>query len=584
MERQIKECQNCKKEFIVEPEDFVFYEKIKVPPPTWCSNCRMVRRMVFANERHLFKRKEDAYGKEVFSGYHPQVLARVYERDYWLGDKWDPMEYGRDYDFSRSFLKQFRELMYVVPWPSRDVTELVNSDYCNFTGWAKNCYLCFDAGFLENCAYVVSGDKIKECFDVTEAEDSELCFESLFIEKCYRTFFSTHCEECRDVWFSRDCVGCSYCLGCVNLRNKQYHIFNKPYTQETYFQELEKLGPGSYKSLQDIAKKADNFWILQPHKFMHGWRNVGVSGDQISHSKNAKLCFNAFELEDSKNCQNNFMKSRDLYDVTAMGGCELVYESVQVGLEVAGLKFAWLCWPSINNVEYSMFCNSSSNLFGCVGLRKKSHCIFNKQYSPEDYLTLREKIIKHMNEMPYTDSGGLVYKYGEFFPPEFSPFAYNETLAYDYFPLDQKSAKERGYLWREPGIKDFKVTVETLSLPDKIKDVSDTIVQEIIRCADCGGVFRIIPMELEFYKKMSLPLPRRCIECRYQARLKYRNQPWFYNRQCQCSGIKDDQGIYKNQTTHFHGTNHCPNEFETSYAPERPEIVYCEACYNNEVI
>ena len=27
----------------------------------------------------------------------------------------------------------------------------------------------------------------------------------------------------------------------------------------------------------------------------------------------------------------------------------------------------------------------------------------------------------------------------------------------------------------------------------------------------------------------------------------------------------------------------CKNEFETSYAPDRPEIVYCEQCYNEEV-
>jgi hypothetical protein len=27
----------------------------------------------------------------------------------------------------------------------------------------------------------------------------------------------------------------------------------------------------------------------------------------------------------------------------------------------------------------------------------------------------------------------------------------------------------------------------------------------------------------------------------------------------------------------------CNNTFETSYAPERPEIVYCERCYQGEV-
>ena len=36
-------CQNCKSEFIIEPEDFNFYEKIKVPAPTWCPECRMIR-------------------------------------------------------------------------------------------------------------------------------------------------------------------------------------------------------------------------------------------------------------------------------------------------------------------------------------------------------------------------------------------------------------------------------------------------------------------------------------------------------------------------------------------------------------
>ena len=48
-------CQNCKKDFTIEPEDFNFYEKIKVPPPTWCPECRMIRRMNYRNERSLYK-------------------------------------------------------------------------------------------------------------------------------------------------------------------------------------------------------------------------------------------------------------------------------------------------------------------------------------------------------------------------------------------------------------------------------------------------------------------------------------------------------------------------------------------------
>jgi RNA polymerase subunit RPABC4/transcription elongation factor Spt4 len=37
---ETKNCQNCKKDFNIEPDDFSFYEKMKVPVPTWCPECR----------------------------------------------------------------------------------------------------------------------------------------------------------------------------------------------------------------------------------------------------------------------------------------------------------------------------------------------------------------------------------------------------------------------------------------------------------------------------------------------------------------------------------------------------------------
>ena len=37
------------------------------------------------------------------------------------------------------------------------------------------------------------------------------------------------------------------------------------------------------------------------------------------------------------------------------------------------------------------------------------------------------------------------------------------------------------------------------------------------------------------------------------------------------------------KTNHFHGTSKCSNEFETTFAPDRPHVVYCESCYQAEV-
>ena len=134
-------CQNCKQDFTIEPEDFNFYEKIKVPAPTFCPLCRAQRRLNFRNERGLYKRKCDFSGKEIFSMYAPDSPVKVYERDIWLSDAWDPMDYGREIDWSRPFLEQLHELMLEVPFKSNNVVRGVNSDYSNNATNPKNCYL-----------------------------------------------------------------------------------------------------------------------------------------------------------------------------------------------------------------------------------------------------------------------------------------------------------------------------------------------------------------------------------------------------------------------------------------------------------
>jgi len=585
MSPEVKQCQNCKTPFTIEPDDFAFYEKIKVPPPTWCPECRMIRRFVFRNERHLFRRKDDVTGEEIFSGFSPQVQEKVYERDYWWSDAWDPMDYGREYDFSRPFFDQFRELMHDVPRPSRNIVNLINSDYSNQAGYLKNCYLCFDLNRAEDSAYLVHSYDQKDCFDVTDSMRGELNYDDLAVNDCFRTMFSYGCEGCHNLWFSRNCTGCSDCFGCTNLRRKQYHIFNRPYTKEAYFEELKRLGLGSFSALTRLQEKVGKAWLGAPYRFMLGWHNVSVTGDWIANSKNVRDSFRVADAEDSRFCQGLVNGVRDSYDFTVWGNeCERIYEGTEIGMKCRDVRFSLNCWPAVQDVEYSAECHSCASLFGCVGLKKKSYCIFNKQYSKEEYLALREKVIQHMNSMPYTDTQGKIYRYGEFFPPEFSPFAYNETIAQDFFPLAREKALREGYLWRDPEAREYQTTIDAADLPDHIRDVQDSILKEIIKCASCGKAYLIIQMELEFLRRMSLPLPRLCVDCRFLERIKHRNAPRFHHRKCKCAGRADDNGIYQNQTAHFHGSPHCPNEFETSYAPERPEIVYCEQCYQAEVV
>ncbi|MBI4225440.1 MAG: hypothetical protein HY617_03860 [Candidatus Sungbacteria bacterium] len=587
MNPETRICQNCKRPFTIEPEDFVFYEKINVPPPTFCPECRLIRRCLFRNERVLYRKRDDISGKEIFSWVSPHVPIKIYEKDYWWSDAWDPMDYGRNYDFSRPFFEQFKELMYAVPWASRNISNAINSDYSNNAYYLKNCYLCFSTGYSEDAAYAIDAGYLKSTFDLTTGMRDELCYEGSFLYDCNRVFYSHNLEQCHNVWFSRDCVGCSDCFGSANLRNKQYHIFNKPYTREAYGEELKRIfDQGSYQSFVEVKERVAKHWRSLPYKYMSGWHNASVSGDFVSYGKNAKYCYNATQIEDSRYCQGVYLgATKDSYDYTLWGETsELMYEALQTGNACHNVKFSWNCWSSAHDVEYSVHCHSSpSYLFGCVGLKKKSYCIFNKQYSKEDYFALREKIIRHMHEMPYTDARGNIYRYGEFFPSEFSPFAYNETIAGDFLPREKDEALERGYSWHDSEARGHEATIDAKDLPDHIRNAEDSLLKEVIRCGSCGGAYRIIQMEFDFLKNMSLPLPRLCVACRHRERMKCRNPVRFYFRRCQCAGAQSENGAYQNEGAHLHGVQPCSNDFETSYAPDRPEIVYCESCYQEEI-
>ena len=567
-----KQCQNCKSKFTIEPEDFEFYKKIDVPEPTFCPDCRVQRRLVWRNEKNLYKIKCDYSGEEIFSGYYPGTSYKIYEHDIWWSDKWDPMEYGKDYNFEKPFFEQMKELFFHVPIPSRSIQKLVNSDYSNNAGFLKNCYLIFYSGNSEDCAYGTTINEVKDSFDNTNLEKCELCYGGFMLNNCYKTFFSSNCEGCQNIVFCNDCVDCSNCFGCVNLKHKKYYIFNEPYSKEEYFEKLKKFDIGSYQNKEEILKKAKEFWLKKPVKYMHGRKNVNVSGEHIYNSKNVHQAYIIRSGENLKYCQFlGYVASKDCYDYNGWGeSVRLVYDVCLCGDGMNRVKFSFDCWPNCRDLEYCVGCHSSTDLFGCTGLRHKQYCIFNKQYSKKEYQELVPKIKKHMNEMPYIDLHGNTYKYGEFFPPEFSPSAYNETMAHDFFPLTKEGALQKRYTWYDKPKGEYESTISAVGLVDHIKDVEKDVLNEVIECANelketCNGsgVFKILSQELEFYKKYNLPLPRICPDCRHHERLKQRNPMKLWKRQCMKKG--------------------CNTKFQTSYASDRKEIVYCEQCYQKEI-
>jgi len=580
MNQETKQCQNCKKGFIIEPDDFAFYKKIKVPSPTWCPECRLVKRLAWRGERSLFKRKCNLCGKDKILLYSPESPYTVYCRECWWSDKWDSESYGKDYNFKKPFFEQLRDLFLKVPRMGiiQQGTN-VNSEYTNRASDNKDCYLIFAANQNENCSYGTALWNSKDSMDNYNLRSSELCFECIDCIGCSHLMYSQECKDCTNSAFLLNCRNCSDCFGCTNLRNKSYCVFNEQLTKEEYKNRLALLHINDRGNLGKIrseflesAKKRIVPSLVENY-------STNVSGNWFAECKNVKAGFNCERAEDGKYLFG-ITDAKDVMDFTYWGQfSELIYECSSIGRQCSSVFFSNECWDQLIRAQYCVNCHSSSDLFGCVGLRKKQYCILNKQYTKEEYEALVPKIKEQMDAVPYKDSLGREYRYGSTFPLDMHGFAYNETIAQELFPISKEEALKNGYRWVDFAAKNYKITLKAEDVPDSIEQVDEQILKETIGCAhagkcnhQCTEAFKITSSDLNFYKRMGIPVPQLCPNCRHFARLAQRTPIKLWHRQCMCS-----------QKNHSHGDEICPNEFETSYAPGRPEIVYCKQCYNTEV-
>jgi hypothetical protein len=564
MQSEIKNCQNCKKDFIIEPEDFLFYEKINVPAPTFCHHCRFVRRLIWKNERTLYRRNCNMCSKNIIAMYDDKSPFPVYCSDCYKSDNWGAETYSKDYDFLKTFFEQWRELFFVTPRQALwQFGNCVDSEYANFVYFAKSTYL--SCSVLKGSEYVYFSNNIdnsKSIIDSYNIKDSELIYESIGNTKnyfCQYSYWSSSCINCN---FILNCNNCQNCFGCVNLNNKRYCILNEQYTKEVYEEEMKELDMSSYSFIESFKKEFWKFSLEFPRKYANIINSIDSIGDELRDCKNVKISFNIYGAENVKYGYRS-VGNKDSMDI-CHSYAEEAYEHAFAGAENSQkIKFVITGEVALNNVEYVDACQSSSNLFGCIALKNKQYCILNKQYSKEEYFSMVEKIKKHMDDMPYIDSKGRVYKYGEFFPYELCPFGYNEAVINDHFPLSKEEIIERGYPYKEKIDNTYTITLKASDIPDNIKDVDDGILNEVIECEKSHRAYKITQFELQFYRRMNIPIPHLHPDERYKERLSLRNPMILYHRKCMKDG--------------------CANEFETSYAPNRLEIIYCEKCYQQEV-
>ena len=549
-----KTCFKCQAKFILIDEDEKFREKvalvikdqkISIPEPTLCEDCRQQKLLALRNEIALYHRKCDMCKTSIISMFPADSRVHVYCKKCWWGDSWSPLDYGQDFDFTRPFFEQFNELIEKVPFGHLIIGgEVENCDYTNYLMTSKNCYLISSSDYDEDCYYSTYIFRSKNCFDCLFVNDSELLYQGVDCLNCYGSAFLQDCQNVSDSYFCYDCKGCQNCIGCVGLRNKQYHVMNVKYSKEEYEKKkVEFLGKN--KNFDILREQFNEFKLKFPHKFAEITGCADSFGDRLSNCKNAHNCFDLVEAQDCKNLALG-LKARDCADCVGVPNSELCYQAVASPEDYA-LQFCAVTWPRSTYLQYCMFCRMSNNSFGCVSLHKNEYCILNKQYTKEEYEELLPKIIEHMKKTG---------EYGELFPIEISPFAYNETVAQDYFPLTREEVIAKGWRWYEDEsekmYKDPKVEI-----PENIANIDEDLCKKILTCEATGKPYKVIPQELQFYKRMGLPIPNKCPDQRHKDRMKLRNPRKLWDRKCA----------------------KCSKDVKTTFAPERLEIVCCEECY-----
>ena len=547
-------------------EDIRFVEKLNILPPRECPDCRMRKRMaMMANIFQFYKKGCSAHPEErVVSQISEENKYKIYDNQYWWNPaQWDPMSFGRDYDPNGKFQDQLLKLIQDVPHRAlaRYNKDVVNSEYTVDSLSIKNCYLSSTIGIAENISYGLWVLYSQDSIDLLGADHVQYSYEIIDSDHIYNSKYIQNSSNCSNSAFLFDCHNCQDCFGCVNLRNKKFCYLNEQLSEADYKERIFRIDLGDSAVSEEFRKKFSSF--MDTNAIFRATLTISSPNSTGDHLRDCKNCFQSFHGMSAKwvltfyknenvRYSQDFIGAEDCMDVTIFGPGEQCYNTIE-GLSVNKVISSYFV-NDCTEVEYSFECSDCRYCFGCSGLKKKKYCILNKQYSEDEYWRLVDTIKTRMV------SDGV---YGEFLPLHDSFFYYEDTYAQAISPLSPEEQREMDVNLKPENLRiesmDLKVLDKT---PTNIKDASDDILNFAIICEESKKPFRIIKSELEFYRKHSIPIPRLHPQVRLMDRFKKRNPYKLVDSTCL----------------------RCSKKIQTAYNPGRKLRIYCDQCYQAEVV
>lgn len=597
---EYRKCRWTWEEFPIFEKDIEMLEKLSpvinwkkqlIPLPTLSPRARQIRRLLFRNEWNFYKSRSSKTWESIISLYAPENDAKVFEQKEWWQDDWNPMNSWFEINLEKDLNSQFTKLRKEIPRLNLVTVDNENSDFSTWTGYCKNCYLINSSENSEDCYYWKLMQNCQNCVDCSYVYDSQNLYECLNVKWAYKCNYLHNSNNCDNCHFSDDLIGCNFCMFSSNLRNKKYFFKNKELSKEEYL-EVSKNYLNSRKNIKSSVNIFETEIIPNKiTKYASIVNSINSYWDVLIDDKN---CFECYDVNNSEDCRytNVWVDTKDLMD------CNNMYLKPERSYEVLwtigtnNVHFSTYVFNS-SNILYSQDCFDCKNLFGCVWLKNKEYCIFNKQYKKEEYEIKVEKIIEKMKETG---------EWWEYFDTTNSVFPYNDSLALEYFPvqkvieiksnevISQKIVNEKwnwivyilepekeiskakldlgwkekvDILWKtkqkEIWIPENIYFLESKDLKDTIEEESEEIFKKAIKCSVSWRPFRITPAEFRFYKKNNLPIPE------LHSNERYYNRLWYKAK----------------RELHTHNCSKCNKETLSVYDKDRK--IYCEECYDSEI-
>ena len=431
---------------------------------------------------------------------HSIVSYKEFETEReWFLDK------GHSYDLGKSFFENYHMLFDSLPlFTTMHIGGNENSEFSDGVYFCKNVYLSSAVVFQsENCLYsfhVKEGSR-NVLNSMMVRDHCENIYFSASIIKSYSIFYSRYIINSSNIWFSSNLMGCHDCIFCNDLENQSYCIENRQYSKEEFISNKDQLLRdkevylSQYLQLTSVGKNFNS---------SDAQGNFLINSDKI---ENGNLTYN---LHEGRNCILTGWADREERMVDCfMGGSPYAIDNYAcVGGDYEHNYCCDLVTGSIH-IFHCAFLENCSYCLWCIGLKNKSFCILNNQYSKEERFELADKIFAQM------ERDWILWA---FFPASMNPFYFNDTAAY---LIDDSFTKEEvtkeWYLRRDDEIKvDVPANADMITTKDLNqyqwfnqewdREINPEILKKVIK-DEKWNYYRIVPMELEFLQKHRLPLP-----------------------------------------------------------------------------